>query len=136
MQSGSTRSARQRSDWLMDHLFGPHLRVKMIEIALGILATQPRDDKALRSWAVDVLDRHSKAVGVPLSPEAKDELLKRALPIALEAVGIAAGSATVVGWPWLRGAGATGNSAEIFETPTPMRAKDDEAESQRPACQH
>ena len=100
------------------------LGVKMIEIAIGLLAEKPDPStKVLRDWAVDILAHYSRAV--PLSAEAKDELRKRALPITLEAVGITTGRPDI-GRPWLRGAGATGESAEIFDTPLPMRAKADE----------
>jgi|GEM_PF-5598720 len=54
------------------------LDIKMVEIALGILREDPEKSNiaAVRSWAVDLLDAYS---GVPLSTQARSELLKEQL---------------------------------------------------------
>ena len=71
--------------------------VKMIEVVTGVLRTDPDPStRALRDWAVDVLAHYSKH-HVPLSPEAKAELRSKPLPIVVEGVGLAAGSASVRG---------------------------------------
>ena len=47
--------------------------VRYVELAAGILRTEPNPQtKALREWAVSVIDHYSQ---VPLPKEAKDELL-------------------------------------------------------------
>ncbi|MDX2220361.1 MAG: 5'-nucleotidase [Burkholderiales bacterium] len=52
-------------------LKGHDARAKYIEIAVSILSAAPKsseEDKTIRRWAIDILDRHSD---VPLSKEAK-----------------------------------------------------------------
>jgi hypothetical protein len=52
------------------------LAVRYVELAIGILRSEPTNDtRALRTWAVTVLGHYSQ---VPLSPEVQDELKYRA----------------------------------------------------------
>ena len=54
--------------------------VKMIEIAVGILAAKPDQNiKPARAWAVDVLDHYS--TDVKLTDEVKAALLDNPLPV-------------------------------------------------------
>ena len=57
--------------------------IKMIEMAVGILQAKPDPEATtgLREWAVDLIDRHSE---VAISSEARDELVKRPLPMSAE----------------------------------------------------
>jgi hypothetical protein len=53
--------------------------VKMVEIALGILAKSPTDPvKPAREWAVDVINQYS---AVKLSPQARDAFLENQIEI-------------------------------------------------------
>jgi hypothetical protein len=92
--------------------------VKMIEIALGILAEKPDESKPLRNWAVDVLDHYSKQAEVPLTEDAKTNLRDKPLPIFADDKIF---PPTVRSYP-PRGLGAVGESGEIFETPIPPPA--------------
>jgi hypothetical protein len=56
--------------------------VKMIEVAVGILAAEPDKTKGLRGWAVKVLDHYSEAV--PLGAEEKEALRDRPLPVVAD----------------------------------------------------
>jgi hypothetical protein len=53
------------------------VRLRTVELAIGILREDPkttnRETKALRQWAMDVIDSYS---GIPLPPEARSELQK------------------------------------------------------------
>ena len=42
--------------------------IKMIEVAVGILAAEPDKTKGLRNWAVDTLAHYSKDVELPTKP--------------------------------------------------------------------
>jgi hypothetical protein len=54
------------------------IRVKYVEVAVSILKDKPRDDtKALRNWAIDVLESNSIT---PLSRDAIEELRMYPLP--------------------------------------------------------
>ena len=54
------------------------LRVHLVEIAIGILRADPKEDVApARSWAIDVIERNS---GVRFQPEDRAALLHK--PIA------------------------------------------------------
>lgn len=56
-------------------------RQKTVELAIEILSSQPMEDEGLglRTWAVDVVDQYS---GVPLSEEARRDLIDSVLPIS------------------------------------------------------
>jgi hypothetical protein len=43
--------------------------VKMIEIALGVLSQKPDENRPLRGWAANVLDKYAKEAGVPPPPQ-------------------------------------------------------------------
>jgi hypothetical protein len=86
--------------------------VKMIEIALGILAGKPDENKPLRDWAVDVLEHYSKEAEVPLGKQAKDALRDKALPVIFDAA---------TGRSYMRGAGAIGEAGDLSGTPLPLR---------------
>jgi hypothetical protein len=86
------------------------IRVKMIEVAVGILAAEPDKTKGLRNWATDTLAHYSK--DVRLDEEAKAALRDQPLPTYADAVFGSAGR-------WLiRGVGTSG---ELSETPLPLR---------------
>lgn len=52
---------------------GRQMDVKMVEIAVGILSKEPKDNIApAREWAVDVIDHYAQ---VPLTPEARSALI-------------------------------------------------------------
>ena len=73
------------------------LGVKMVEIAVGILAHEPdAKNKALRAWATSIL-AHYSPTAVPITKEARDELRGRRLPVIVEAVGRAVGSSRAKG---------------------------------------
>ena len=93
--------------------------VKMIEIALGILAGEP-ENKHLRDWAVDVLANYSKEAGVPLDEQAKDALRDKPLPVTFTSTIFDAATGRSYG-RMPRGLGATGESGELFEVPMPPR---------------
>ena len=55
------------------------IKLKYIEIAVGILQENPSEDKrGLRLWAIDILQKHAL---IPLSGEAINELKSTALPV-------------------------------------------------------
>jgi len=59
------------------------LKVHMVEIAIGILHADPKDDvTAARGWALDVIEKNS---GVRFSQEDREVLLKKALSISSSA---------------------------------------------------
>lgn len=102
--------------WVNELRHRREIGVKLIEIALGILAGKPEENKPLRDWAVEVLAHYSREVKVPLSEEAKNALRTERLPVFVDAVGRAS-----LGRLYARGAGAEGESGERSETPLPLR---------------
>lgn len=59
-------------------------RVKYVELAIGILKTNPSPDtENLRAWAIKVIDNYSE---VPMNDKTKDELLRRQLIEAAERI--------------------------------------------------
>jgi hypothetical protein len=87
------------------------IRVKMIEVAVGILAAEPDKTKGLRNWAADTLAHYSK--DVRLTDEAKAALRDRPLPTYADAVFSSAGRGHIRG---------VGTSGEPSETPLPLRS--------------
>lgn len=67
--------------WLEGRRHRRDVAVKMIDVALGILAGDVRKDDELRKWAVDLLAYYSKQVGKPLDDKAQDVLAKSRFPI-------------------------------------------------------
>ena len=56
------------------------LRVHLVEIAIGVLSTDPNKDpdiKPVREWAMDIVDRNS---GVQFSAAARNALLQHEIP--------------------------------------------------------
>ena len=54
------------------------LKVHLVEIAIGILRADPREDVGnARGWALDVIEKNS---GVPFSKEDREALLHKPLP--------------------------------------------------------
>jgi len=92
------------------------IRVKMIEIAVGILAADLDKTKGLRNWAVDTLAHYSR--DVPLTDDAKTALRSNPLPVFADAVFSSAGRGH------MRGGGAVGASGELSETPLPLRTNE------------
>ena len=86
------------------------IRVKMIEVAVGILAADPDKTKGLRSWAADTLAHYSK--DVQLTDEAKAALRDRPLPTYADAVFSSAVRGHMQG---------LATSGEPSETPPPLR---------------
>jgi len=83
--------------------------VKMIEIAVGILAAKPDESiKPARAWAVDVLDRYSR--DVRLSDEVKRALLDHPLPVRPVGVGPLGGTGALGTFPF--GGGPIGPSPD------------------------
>ena len=99
--------------WFNELRHRREMGVKMIEIAVGILAGKPDDNKPLREWAVKVLAHYSTEV--PLSEPAKGTLLDKPLPVTTTIFDAATGRYD------LRGGGAVGASGELFQTPMPLR---------------
>ena len=89
-----------------------NLSVKMVEIALGILAAEPEKTRNLRGWAVKTLARYSE---VPLSDDEKNALLEKQLPVYADAVMTSAASSRATFRP--RGLGAHSEHGEKFEPP-------------------
>jgi hypothetical protein len=55
------------------------IKLKYIEIAVGILQNDPSEDKeGLRLWAIDIIQKQAL---IPLSQKAIDELKRSALPV-------------------------------------------------------
>ena len=61
--------------------------VKIIEIAVGILAGEPDKNEGLRKWAVDALARYAEKAKVPLSEDAQNALREKALPVLVFGTG-------------------------------------------------
>jgi hypothetical protein len=56
------------------------MNVKMVEIGIGILRTEAKDNNAvMRSWAIDSIER---STGRKFTDEQRAALLNKALPIA------------------------------------------------------
>lgn len=96
--------------------------VKMIEIALGILARKPDENKPLREWAVKALAHYSKEAEVPLDEQAQRALLDNPLPFPSVIFDAATGRS------YMRGAGAVGEAGELSGTPLPLRESARESE--------
>ena len=91
--------------------------IKMIEVAVGILAAEPDKTKGLRNWAV-----HSK--DVELTDEANNALREKPLPVYADAVFTAAGVGRMearINRRQPRGGGAHRAEGEKFETPMPPK---------------
>ncbi len=58
------------------------IRVKYLELAIGILKTSPsKDTEDIRKWAVKVIDNYSE---LPMDEKTKNELLRKQLTQAAE----------------------------------------------------
>jgi len=65
------------------------LKVHLVEIAIGILRADPKEDVApARGWALDVIEKNSR---VPFSPQDREALLHKPLSIPTALLGIGAG---------------------------------------------
>ncbi|MBL7186683.1 MAG: hypothetical protein ISS70_10195 [Phycisphaerae bacterium] len=61
------------------------LNIKMTEVAIGILTTEPSkesDSDPLREWAIEILDKYSNEFGVPISAEVRENLMAQSLKIS------------------------------------------------------
>ena len=96
--------------------------IKMIEVAVGILAAEPDKTKGLRNWAVDTLAHYSK--DVELTDEAKNALREKPLPVYADAVFTATGVGRMearINRRQPRGGGAHRADGEKFEIPMPPK---------------
>jgi hypothetical protein len=82
--------------------------VRMIEIALGILAGKPDENKALREWAVKILALYSPKKA-PLTEQAKNALRDSPLPVSTITFDAATGARRLH------------ELGTLFETPMLMR---------------
>jgi hypothetical protein len=96
------------------------IRVKMIEIAVGILAADLDKTKGLRNWAVDTLAHYSR--DVPLTDDAKTALRSNPLPVFADAVFASSGSGSAGFRSPPRGLGAHGDHGELTDpVPPPQK---------------
>ncbi len=57
------------------------VNIKVLDIALSVLSQEPEKLQSLRGWAVDVVNR---AAPVPISQEAREQLMRTPLPAPKE----------------------------------------------------
>ncbi len=67
--------------WFNELRHRREMGVKIIEIAVGILAEEPDKNKGLRRWAIGALEHYAEKANVPLNKEARDDLEGEALPV-------------------------------------------------------
>jgi hypothetical protein len=67
--------------WFNELRHRREMGVKIVEIAVGILAGEPDKNKGLRNWAVDALAHYANKAKVPLTEEAKSALRDKPLPL-------------------------------------------------------
>jgi hypothetical protein len=72
------------------------LRVHLVDIAIGILRSNPKDEgiKPIREWAMDIIDRNS---GIQLSKDAREALLEHIVPTSKSKTGELAWTGPEVG---------------------------------------
>jgi hypothetical protein len=83
-----TLAAAVATGWFSFASKDQELRVHLVEIAIGILRADPKEDVSpARGWAIDVIEKNS---GVPFSAEDRRALLHK--PISTKFLDIIPGS--------------------------------------------